>query len=1104
MLQHGEEDFEQEKVLALARSADDRLINAKVRGAGSSMHQVEVEVERGSHGLRYLESYCTCSPSFGCRHVVALFYAAEAAYPDLFKPSQNGSTSDEPEVPALSGPLRDWLETFKKAAAPAKAGAKPKPVLDRLYYLLDFDEEGEGNRLKVSCQKARPLKSGRNSSPQPYTFFNCLKRPPARTVQPMDARIALLITRGDPHGYMRYATESILSGEEGAEILELLLRSGRCYWQSGDSTPLSLGEPRPAEPHWARNAGGSLHASFKAQPPAKFFLPLHPPWYVDPESSMCGPLQLQMTPAAAEAWLKAPLIAPQETPRLAQAMQSETGAISLPIPEAVPVEVVESVVPIPCIKLATLRLQWWELPGGFGQPSLDGVPIHYGRVSFEYRGLRIPAELPPEMFEHFDGEKVLRIERNPAAEAKAFRMLAKNEFVPDNEVFNYHRHERLLNSFILRTGTADSWMKHGSSLLPNLREAGWQVELDPTFELAIAEVTDWYADAQPDGAPNWFDVELGVKVGEEKINLLPVLLEALKKQGNALSLDKLQALKPGKLIPIRLPDNRILPFPAGRLREILSILLELFDPKSLDKSNRLKLPKLRVAELAGLDGKEGWNWFGGETLRELARKMKSFQGITRVVPPSGLRAELRPYQQDGLSWLQFLREYELSGILADDMGLGKTVQALAHLLVEKEAGRLDKPAIVIAPTSLMVNWRQEAERFAPTLRTLVLHGPDRKSRFADIPAHDLVLTTYPLLPRDAEYLLGVEFHCAILDEAQFIKNPKTQWAQLVCQLQARHRLCLTGTPMENHLGELWSLFNFLLPGFLGDETRFRALFRNPIERGSSEDRRQLLARRVAPFLLRRRKEEVAKELPPKTEIAQNVELGGAQRDLYESIRLAMHQRVREEVEKKGMSRSHIIILDALLKLRQVCCDPRLLPLESARKVTESAKLDLLMDLIPEMLAEGRRILLFSQFTSMLALIEQRLAAEKIDWVKLTGSTTDRATPVNRFQNGEVPLFLISLKAGGTGLNLTAADTVIHYDPWWNPAVENQATDRAHRIGQEKTVFVYKLLTVGTVEEKIVSMQAKKRELVEGLLNEGSGKKLDLSADDIDFLFAPLS
>jgi len=446
-------------------------------------------------------------------------------------------------------------------------------------------------------------------------------------------------------------------------------------------------------------------------------------------------------------------------------------------------------------------------------------------------------------------------------------------------------------------------------------------------------------------------------------------------------------------------------------------------------------------------------------------------------------------------------------VLADDMGLGKTIQSLAHLLVEQASGRADLPSLVIAPTSLMFNWKREAERFARSLKVLLLHGSERHGRFASIAEHDLVLTTYPLLPRDLDQLLAHDWHLLILDEAQAIKNPRSKAAQAARALNARHRLCLTGTPLENHLGELWSLLDFLMPDMLGDERRFRRLFRNPIERHGDDARSEQLRRRIAPFLLRRTKEAVATELPPKTEILREVPLASDQRDLYETLRLALHEKVRAEVERKGMAQSGIIILDALLKLRQVCCDPRLVSLESARKVKGSAKLELLMTLLPELLDEGRRVLLFSQFTSMLALIETELdklgMREKQHFVKLTGRTRNRAAPVDAFQAGEVPLFLISLKAGGSGLNLTAADTVIHYDPWWNPAAERQATDRAHRIGQDKPVFVYKLLTEGTVEQRVAELQARKQALADAMLAGGGASAGSLTHDDLELLFAPL-
>ncbi|HSK39092.1 MAG TPA: DEAD/DEAH box helicase, partial [Arenibaculum sp.] len=472
-------------------------------------------------------------------------------------------------------------------------------------------------------------------------------------------------------------------------------------------------------------------------------------------------------------------------------------------------------------------------------------------------------------------------------------------------------------------------------------------------------------------------------------------------------------------------------------------------------------------------------------------------------PPPGLAGELRPYQRIGLAWLQLLGSCDLGGVLADDMGLGKTVQTLAHIAAEKAAGRLDRPCLVVAPTSLMTNWRREAQRYVPGLRVLTLHGPDRHDRFAAIPDHDLVLTTYALLPRDQDRLLAQDWHVAVLDEAQAIKNPRAKTALTAVQLKARQRLCLTGTPLENNLDELWSLFQFLMPGLLGDRTRFQRVFRTPIEKHGDHERRQQLARRVRPFLMRRTKRQVAAELPEKTEIVEHVELDGDQRDLYESIRVAMDARIRQEVSRKGLARSHIVILDALLKLRQVCCDPRLVKLDRARRVKQSAKLARLLEMLPEMVAEGRRILLFSQFTAMLDLIEAETRRLGIAHVRLDGSTRDRATPVERFQAGEVPLFLISLKAGGTGLNLTAADTVIHYDPWWNPAVERQATDRAHRIGQDKAVFVYKLLGVGTVEETIQALQARKQALAEGLFDPDGGALPTLAEEDIDLLLAPI-
>jgi SNF2 family DNA or RNA helicase len=372
------------------------------------------------------------------------------------------------------------------------------------------------------------------------------------------------------------------------------------------------------------------------------------------------------------------------------------------------------------------------------------------------------------------------------------------------------------------------------------------------------------------------------------------------------------------------------------------------------------------------------------------------------------------------------------------MGLGKTAQTIAHISVEHASGRMQAPVLIVVPTSLLTNWVSELGKFAPGLKVEVLHGlgrHERRERLADV---NVVITTYTVLARDVEEMKALPWHVVVLDEAQAIKSPDAKATRAVCQLQAAQRICLSGTPIENNLDELWSQFAFLMPGLLGERKVFGKRFRTPIEKNADNVKRVQLARRIKPFILRRRKSEVATELPPKHTILRRITLAPDQRELYETIRVTMYEKVREQVAERSLSQSRIVVLDALLKLRQACCDPRLVKLPSARQIEGSSKLDDLLDMINEMIPEGRRILLFSQFTSMLDLIKPRLEAAKIPFVELRGSTADRAEPVRSFEAGEVPLFLISLKAGGRGLNLVSADTVIHYDPWWNPAVEDHA------------------------------------------------------------------
>jgi SNF2 family DNA or RNA helicase len=643
--------------------------------------------------------------------------------------------------------------------------------------------------------------------------------------------------------------------------------------------------------------------------------------------------------------------------------------------------------------------------------------------------------------------------------------------------------------------------------LKMLRGLGWEIDIAPDFPHRVVTASGpMQADLRESTGIDWFDLDLGVLVGGERVDLVPPLLKMLASPNAArLVSDMALAENAGKKTTLTLVDGRRLIMDASLIRPILATLLDLFGAGGLSaEGGRIGITRTGAADLTKLEDaglSAGLVWKGGDALRSLGRMLRERGGIPETSIPKWFAADLRAYQQRGVDWLQFLREAGLAGVLADDMGLGKTVQTLAHICIEKQARRLTKPVLVICPTSVVGNWHREATRFATKLRVLALQGADRKTRFDDIPNSDIVISTYPLLSRDEEVLTAQEWHMLILDEAQTVKNPGATMAQTVRRLHAGQRLCLTGTPMENHLGELWALFDFMMPGFLGTQAEFTKRFRNPIEKAGNAELHAALAHRVAPFLLRRTKSQVVTELPPRTDIVETVQMEAPQRAVYEAIRLAMHTRVQAAIAEQGLAKSGIVILDALLKLRQACCDPRLLKMaKSELQAPGSAKLERLMELLETLREEGRSILLFSQFTSMLSLIQQAVKELDMPYALLTGETKDRAKPVDDFQAGRVKLFLISLKAGGVGLNLTAADTVIHYDPWWNPAVENQATDRAHRIGQTKSVFVHRLITENSIEEKMEVLKGRKSALAEGILSGAGTGALKMTEDDVEMLF----
>ena len=556
----------------------------------------------------------------------------------------------------------------------------------------------------------------------------------------------------------------------------------------------------------------------------------------------------------------------------------------------------------------------------------------------------------------------------------------------------------------------------------------------------------------------------------------------------------------------RLRNGKLALIDSGAVEELQEILVDCAPEQGLPGSDatRYRMGNAQAGFLeAGLRD-AGLAVQAPATWRQQARAGSG--EVELKCPPLGpLDSVLRPYQKQGVAWLRFLRDQQFGGVLADEMGLGKTLQVIAHLaaVIRTQPARERRPWLVVCPTSLVYNWAAEVARFAPDLKVVRLHGPDRHRQFDAVAGADLVITSYALVRRDLDRHRATEYDTVVLDEAQHIKNRATQNAQSVKNLRSHHRLVLTGTPLENSVLDLWSIFDFLMPGYLGNADDFRERYEQPIARERDAATMARLARRVRPFLLRRLKRDVAADLPERLEQVSFCELTEEQASIYEQLLSATRREVEQAVGAQGLAKSRMVVLTALLRLRQACCDLRLLRLPAAAEAEDpipaepqpsasskppappegtSGKLQMFGELLDEVIDGGHRALVFSQFTSMLHLLRDELDRRGLSYCYLDGSTRDRGNVVDRFQkDAGIPVFLISLKAGGVGLNLTGADTVIHFDPWWNPAVEDQATDRAHRIGQTRVVTSYKLITRGTVEEKILALQQRKRELIAATL-----------------------
>jgi superfamily II DNA or RNA helicase len=870
--------------------------------------------------------------------------------------------------------------------------------------------------------------------------------------------LARLLGAGD-------ATRTGVPAARAADVLRQLVHSGQARWHAGGRRLVEGPDRVLAAASAATLPNGSA-----------VIFGVGGPWYVDAASGAVGLVRV-----------RAPAAPPRFTAP-ARPLPARGRAASPARRREEPVAVEQVIVERP--PAPVLRLTRLPCPDELGRMrELDALLLE-----FDYDGVVVPAEDDRQFIRVAAPDGPVFVRRDRAAESAAIDVLRQDGFVQMRMAQAGTARGRLVHVFRGRDA-AESWQRFVTERLPALQAGAWRSLIDPGFGPKLAGEVG-ACDMRISDAQAGYALDFGIEVEGVRHKLLPILLRLRERGGMA------QARVVGGELVTSLDDGRILKLPAERMARLLSLLEDLNDTARRGSGDTLVLPATEASAVLDLEEVLTARWQDGAAIAARVARLRGVADIPEVAVPAGFTGSLRPYQQQGLNWLQHLRLHGLGGLLADDMGLGKTAQTIAHIVVEHAAGRLTRPALVVVPTSLVPNWSAELARFAPHLRVVVLHGLDRHERRASLGAAHVVITTYTVLARDVAQMAGHAWHMVVLDEAQAIKNPSAKATHAVCRLDTAHRLCLSGTPIENNLDELWSQFAFLMPGLLGHRKHFTKRFRTPIEKDADPVRRRQLAVRIRPFILRRTKAAVATELPPKHTILRRITLGPEQRELYETIRATLHSEVREEIAARGLAHSQIAVLDALLKLRQVCCDPRLVKLPAARLGGQSSKLEDLLEMVGEMVAEGRRILLFSQFTSMLDLMKPRLAAAGIPFVELRGDTRDRAAPVASFQAGDVPLFLISLKAGGRGLNLTAADTVIHYDPWWNPAVEDQASDRAHRIGQTKSVFVYKLIAADTVEERIVALQERKAALAGIAFGDDAAGVSAMGSDDIEFLFGP--
>lgn len=721
-------------------------------------------------------------------------------------------------------------------------------------------------------------------------------------------------------------------------------------------------------------------------------------------------------------------------------------------------------------------LDWGNLGEHIQQkiPSLTHKLIYFSEwnnhlqidVNFRYEKYEFPAQPAAERSLAHEGKNLFIIKRNSEEEDSSRKFLEENGLIYRSGHWHIAANYNYLD-----------WMR---LIVPKLCKAGFTIENEekllryrvhrqrPKLQIKVRSGIDW------------LDLKYSIALGKETVEI-PDLLKQIEN-------DKQY---------VKLADGSSLYLPDEVIKEIKTFS-QFLDLKN--GQGEIRLPMAGITLLKMLQSVTENVRLDSRT-STLLEKYLAFEAIQPVNIPGQLRGELREYQKYGLDWLSFLNEFGFGGILADDMGLGKTVQVISLLLKLKEENKLQHPVLIVVPLTLIFNWREEFQKFAPGIKVLRYHGNrgDRLKQIKKFSDYDVVLCSYGVVLQDQKSLSAKKFSYVILDESQKIKNPQTKTYKAVVKLRSPNRLALTGTPVENSMIDLWSQVNFVNPGLLGSPKQFENHYIDVPEEESKEQI-EALKRIIFPFILRRTKEEVETQLPPLTEIVQYVDMTEEQEKIYKKWLNAYRSEIFSQVQDLGINKVRLKIVEALTYLRQIACHPAIL--DNKIDLSDSGKVQLLEDMLDDLFSEGHKILIFSQFVRFLKLVRGIFEARGWQYEYLDGKVRDRATRIHNFQeNPNISAFLISLKAGGLGLNLTAADYVIHLDPWWNPAVEQQATDRAHRIGQDKRVFVYKYIVKNTVEEKILKLQERKREISEELITSDTGFVKQLTREDLEVLFA---